>query len=206
MRPVLTRSRYLRFSLRALLLFAVVAGLVFAWLQGAQRQRRDIVRMLQSNPGAVLLYDYELHADGTLNHPGVPPGPQWFRDRFGVDYVADIAGVDMFYPTDADIERLARFSHLRRLNFARSIDLTDAGLKSLVGLRQLKFLVIGEPDRITDDGLRTLGKLNSLGVLRMHRSRHMTDAGIAELKRALPRCRVDVVDVNEQESLAATAK
>ncbi|REK18197.1 MAG: hypothetical protein DWQ37_04740 [Planctomycetota bacterium] len=201
--PAFTRFRpLLRFRLRTLFVLAVVVGLVFAWIHAGREQRERVAGMTKSNPSAVVLYDYELHDDGTLNRPGEPPGPVWLRERIGVDYLADVAGVDLMYPTDADIAHLARFPNLRRLHFERSIDLTDAGLEPLLDLKQLEFLVLGEPDQITDAGLRTLGQMKSLADLRLHRGRHMTDAGIAALKRSLPHCRITIVDVYEEEVLA----
>lgn len=203
MSPLFARwSRHFRFSLRTLFALALVAGPLFAWIHRAHQQRDRIAGMANSNPGAVVLYDYQLHADGTLNKPAKPPGPEWLRERIGVDYLADVEGVDLFYPTDADMRQLASFPNLRRIHCERSLDLTDAGLEPLLKLKRLTFLVLGEPDQITDAGLRTLGQMKSLTDLRLHRGRYMTPEGIAALERNLPHCRITIADVNEEETLA----
>jgi len=191
--------RFWRFSLRSLLVLVAVAAIGLAWVHSAQQQRAAVAAMLKSNPAAAVLYDYEVEDDGGLNQPGTPPGPEWLRERLGVDYVSDVAGIDMFYPTDADLRCVVRFPRLERLHLERSIDLTDAGLVQLASLKHLKRLVLGEADQVTDAGLLQLAKLRNLRVVRMDRGRRMTSAGIEALRAALPNCRIEVRESPEEE-------
>ncbi len=195
--------RRFRFSLRAILLLTLAVALVFGWVHRGRDQREAVKQMLASNPGAALLYDYEVTQDGALRQPGEPPGPEWLRERLGVDHLSSIAGADLFYPTDADLTRLARFPKLRRLHLERSVDLTDAGMKQLAQLTSLRLLVLGEADQVTDSGLLQLASLAQLTTLRLDRGRRMTPAGIAMLRANLPSCRVEIRDQKERDVLAA---
>ncbi len=192
-----------RFGLRALLLAMLAVGLIFAWVHRGRDQRAAVKQMFASNPGAALLYDYEVAQDGMLQQPGEPPGPAWLRERLGVDHLSSIAGADLFYPTDADLTRLARFPNLRRLHLERSVDLTDAGMKHLAQLTSLRLLVLGEADQVTDAGLVQLASLRQLTTLRLDRGRHMTPAGIEQLQQRLPNCHIEIRGQAERDELAA---
>ncbi len=179
-----------------LVLVALVA-LAMGWVHRAHDQEQSVARMQQSNPGVVLLYDYEVGPDGSLHQGADPPGPEWLHQRVGVDYFSSVVGADLFYPTDADIACLARFPNLRRLFLARSIDLTDKGLAELATLKQLKLLVLGEADQVTDAGLAHLAALQNLAVMRLDLGRRMTPAGVEQLRCSLPNCRIELRDPHE---------
>ena len=157
------------------------------------------------NPSATLLYDYEVGVAGRLKESSAPPGPEWLRERLGVDYFSSVVGADMFYATDADLECLVRLPNLRRLYLERSIDVTDAGLKHLEGFKDLKLLVLDDADQVTDEGLRSLGRLKSLALLQLDLGRRMTPAGIEQLKRDLPNCRIEVFGMQREEQPLALA-
>ena len=195
--------RRFRFGLRALLLATLAVAMVFSWIHRGRDQRAAVRHMFASNPGAALLYDYEVTQDGTLQQPGEPPGPEWLRERLGVDHLSSIVGADLFYPTDADLTRLARFPKLRRLHLERSVDLTDAGMKQLAQLTSLRLLVLGEADQVTDAGLLQLASLKQLSTLRLDRGRRMTPAGIEQLQQRLPNCRIEIRGQAERDELAA---
>lgn len=197
-----TRGRF-RFSLRAMLVLVTLVGLVLGWVHSARDQRQAATRLQKSNPNAVVLYDYEVGADGRLKESSAPPGPEWLRERLGVDYLSSVVGADMFYATDADLKCLRRLPNLRRLNLTRSIDVTDAGLKHLEGLKKLKLLVLDGADQVTDEGLRSLGRLKSLALLQLDLGRRMTPAGIEELKRSLPNCRIEIHGLDEGDRVLA---
>ncbi len=200
------KPRYVRFSLRAILLAMLLAGIVFGWIQRSRQQRESIRQIRASNPTAALLYNFEVDASGALKQQGTPPGPDWLRERLGVDYLSSIVGVDMFYPTDADVAILGRFPRLRRLHLERSIDLTDKGLEHLVKLTSLKLLVLGEADQVTDAGLQQLAALKNLVELRLDRSRRMTSEGIERLRQRLPNCRIEIRDNPDNEVFASAAE
>ena len=184
--------RRFRFSLRAMLVVVALVGLVLGWVHGARFQKQAAARVRESNPSATLLYDYEVDVDGRLMESSAPPGPEWLRERLGVDCFSSVVGANLFYATDADLECLVRLPNLRRLCLERSVDVTDAGLKHLEGFKNLKLLVLDDADQVTDEGLRSLGRLKSLALLQLDLGRRMTPAGIEQLKRDLPNCRIEI--------------
>lgn len=198
-----TRGRF-RFSLRAMLVLVALVGLVLGWVHRARDQRQAAARLQKSNPNAAVLYDYEVGADGRLQESPKPPGPEWLRERLGVDYLSSVVGADLFYATDADLKCLRRLPNLRRLYLARSIDVTDAGLKHLEGLKKLKLLVLDDADQVTDEGLRSLGRLKSLALLQLDVGRRMTPAGIEQLHRDLPNCRIEIHELDEGDHVLAS--
>jgi hypothetical protein len=195
--------RRFRFGVRTLLLATLAVGLIFGWVHRGRDQREAVRQMFASNPGAALLYDYEVDGDGALEQLGEPPGPEWLRERLGIDHLSSVVGADLFYPTDVDLARLARFPNLRRLHLERSVDLTDAGMEHLAQLTTLRLLVLGEADQVTDAGLLKLASLSQLMTLRLDRGRHMTPSGIEQLQQRLPTCRIEVRDQAERDELAA---
>jgi hypothetical protein len=190
--PALRSLPRFRFGLRTFLLAVLVAALALAYVSSVREQREAMRSARASNPSMTLLYEYQLDAAGHLNRDGQPPGPEWLRERAGIDALSSIAGADMFYPTDADMSELARFPNLRRLVMERSIDLTDAGMKSIGGLKALEYLVMGEAEQVTDAGLLELTRLKRLKELRMDEGRAMTTAGIEALKARMPWCCIRV--------------
>lgn len=84
--------------------------------------------------------------------------------------------------TDANLEHLRRFTHLKTLDLYRA-RITDAGLKHLEGLTRLKVLDLSRAN-ITDAGLVHLRNLERLQKLNLDSTR-VTDAGLPHLA-ALP--------------------
>src|SRR5262245_17910828 len=81
--------RWLRFSLRTLLLALTLACVALGWwVHKAERQRRAVAAIRAA--GGYVEYDYE--RDGRrrgLRNP-TPPGPVWLHSVVGVDYFADV--------------------------------------------------------------------------------------------------------------------
>jgi hypothetical protein len=175
------RSRRFRYSLRALLILVTLAGVAFAWVHQARQQGAAVESLVESNPSCRLYYD----GDSSLTH--------WTADLLGPDYLANVVGVQLFYATDADLERLARLERLESISLQRSIDITDSGLRHLRKLNRLKRLTISDAEQLTDAGLRQLATLTSLEYLRVDRGRHpISPETLDALRRALPKCRIEV--------------
>jgi Leucine Rich repeat len=88
----------------------------------------------------------------------------------------------------------AGLAHLRGLKQLRVLDLretriSDAGLEQLAALAQLSVLYVDSPE-ITDTGLEKLCVLKSLSSLDIRGTR-VTENGVANLKRALPDCKIE---------------
>lgn len=194
--------RLLRFSLRALLIGVALVGLVFTWVHSARYQRQAAAGLRTSNPSAAVLYDDQVDAEGELN-ASQPSSPTWLQERLGVDYFSSVVGADMFYATDDDLAHLVRLPNLRRLYLERSVDVTDAGLRHLQGLKHLKLLVLDDADQVSDEGLRTLSRLKNLASLHLDLGRRMTRAGIEQLKKSLPKCRIEIHRPDEGDPVLA---
>jgi hypothetical protein len=196
-RPVRARQ----FTLRTLLAATAVVALAMSWVHAARSQQQARASLVLSNPAAVVLYGYQVDAEGRLALDALAATPEWLRNRIGVDYLSSVSGVELFYATNADIECLLPFSALRRLSLDRAIDLTDAGLARLAQLKWLKCLALNEADQITDDGLQSLARLSNLVELHIDMGRQMTPEGIERLRRSMPHCRI----TSDREAVAELA-
>ena len=69
------------------------------------------------------------------------------------------------------------------------LTITDAGLKEVAKLQQLKVLSLSGAKHVTDTGLKEVAKLKQLDVLSLGNTQ-VTKAGVAELQKALPKCKI----------------
>src|SRR5262245_18603147 len=130
--PAQPRRRWLRFSLRTLL---VAMTILCVWLglkvNAARRQREAVAAIAKS--GAIIRYDYEMiSVPGSPNTLGynpnaAPPGPAWLRGFLGEDFFCDVIGI--FFPgstiTESDLSQLAKFPELKSVTFCQMKILTD---------------------------------------------------------------------------------
>ena len=85
--------------------------------------------------------------------------------------------------TVADLEKV-------KLLALTSTKITDAGLKEVAKMEKLTNLSLYGCDQITDAGLKELAKLKQLEGLVLVDTK-ITKAGVAELQKALPKCRIE---------------
>jgi hypothetical protein len=68
-------------------MFHLLVSLICVWLawnvHRVETQRR-VVRWV-AEAGGIVRYDYELDGKGQFVPDAEPPGPDWLRDRIGVD-------------------------------------------------------------------------------------------------------------------------
>ena len=83
--------------------------------------------------------------------------------------------------TEADLEKVIR------LDLDRT-QITDEGLKEVAKLQNLEGLNLRET-QITDESLKDVAKLQKLELLALEGTK-VTKAGVAELKKALPNCKI----------------
>jgi hypothetical protein len=175
--------------LRTLLIAVMFAAVGMAWVNLARRQNVAVEALRTSNPGATVLYGSERPGDSGNQHSW----GQWARRNLGADYVSTVRGVELFYATDADLERVGQLSTLKWLSLVRSVDLTDAGLAHLKGLNKLETLILLDAEQVTDKGLRELESLSHLKRLRIDLGRNeVSTATQARLRRALPHCKIEI--------------
>ena len=89
--------------------------------------------------------------------------------------------------TDAGLKEVSKLQNLEKLSLPKQI--TDEGLKEVAQLQKLTYLHLTFCDQISDAGLKELAKLKKLKFLSLVNTQ-VTDAGVAELRKALPNCRI----------------
>jgi len=202
------RRRWLWYGLATLLGLIALVAIAMSWfavkLEQARKQRAAVeaIRRL----GGVVYYDYQVYFDKSQNAP--PPGPEWLRERFGVDFIATVQevflsdslddaglqqldehfkalprletlGIGGTNVTDAGLKHLAGLSQVKRLSIWGT-SITDSGLEYIQGLTQLESLVIRET-AITDAGLRCLAGLKHLKTLDLTKTK-ITGPGLRHLE------------------------
>ena len=202
--------RYLRFSMRGLIVLVLVIGGGLGWTVRSARDQFAAVKAIEEARGNVS-YQWEWK-DGRSIPDGAPWWPKWLADRVGVEYLSSVARVEIFFTcTDKELVHVGRLSqvdtlslpiarlsdaglaHLEGLWRLQTLNLwgnqvTDAGLVHLRGLSRLRWLCLDRTE-VTDRGLRQLAGLRNLETLSVERT-GVTEAGVSELQRALPRLRI----------------
>jgi hypothetical protein len=171
--------RFLRFSIRGLIVLLLVIGAGLGWLVRSARIQREAVAAVTKAGGRVS-YDWEW-SNWNAVPGGKPWAPRWLTELIGVDYFGNVTAVWLFSPstaTDAAIVQVGRLTRLQLLSLDQ-LSLGDASLTHLTGLTNLSYLGIGGA-QFTDAGLAHLKGLTNLSVLVL-RGTQVTDAGLAHL-------------------------
>jgi hypothetical protein len=180
--------RFLRFSVRGLILIVIVLGAGLGWIVRQAHIQRDAVAAIRKAGGTVS-YDWEWK-DGKSIRGGKPWAPRWLVDLIGTDYFGHVTIVDFPGASTATDATLAHVGPLTRLQWltVNHASVSDAGLVHLKGLTNLSVLGL-DGTQVTDVGLVHLKGLTRLSDLGLNGSQ-VTDAGMNELKRALPGLRI----------------
>lgn len=182
--PGKVRSRrYLRYSLRSLLVVATVVGILLGYKVNQVSRQRIAVRALLTER-AIIIFDYQLDAAQAS-----VPGPSWWRSWLGDDFFAHVQMVSFLVPfmggptsdniTDELLVHLRSLPRLEVLILEDCDQITDAGLRHLTGLRQLRELRLSRT-QITDEGLDSLSNMCHLKSLHLEEIA-LTDDGLAKL-------------------------
>ena len=171
--------RYLRFSMRGLIVAVLLIGGWLGWIiRGARIQREAAAAIVRS--GGFVDYEWDWK-DGCLVQGGRPQAPDWLVDALGHDYFGQV--VRVFYyenrASDAVIAHIRRFPDLVHLGLMGP-NVTDAGVSRLTLLKQISSLGLSNA-HVSDTGLAGLAGLTSLEELTLDGT-DITDAGLANLK------------------------
>ncbi len=207
--PPKRSRRWFQFSLRTLLIFAIVFAIPCAWLGRKierKRREREVVNAIVKLGGEVS-YDYQFDPSGyRIPNPHLP-GPEWLRQLLGENFFTDVEVMGITITPDAEaalanvrgltqlkilwlwgrrntvsdawIVNLKALTQLKELTLG-NIKITDAGLESLKDLTQLQRLVLAET-KVTDAGLVHLEDLTRLQYLFLTKN-NVTDAGLVHLR------------------------
>jgi internalin A len=174
-----TWRKYLRFSMRGLIVLVLVIAAGLGWVvRSARIQREAVVAII--GVGGLVRYDWE----GSIAN-GSPAAqswaPRWIVDLIGFDYFGQVTAVVLSpssKATDAAIVQVGRLSHLKLLKLNGS-SLSDAGLAHLKGLTNLSVLDLSDM-HVSDAGLAYLNRLTKLSELDLGDTQ-VTDVGLAHL-------------------------
>ena len=184
------KTRWLRFSLRTLLLL-IMALCVWLGIQvNAARRQKEAVAVIEK-VGATVIYDYQVllpPAGATwlrrvVDHQQLPPGPTWLRQQIGDDYFRTVVSVFINLRLDrqkAALDELAKLPHVREFVFVdggTGIGVSDKDFTALSEFRQLEWLTL-DVARVKGT---ILGSLPNPGRLKLL-SLNGTDADDATMK------------------------
>lgn len=198
--PIQRRPRWLRFSLRTLLVLMTVLCIWLGFKVNAARRQKEAVEAILKAGGTVF-YDYQMIPFASpsvafnfkVDPNAVPNGPAWLRKVVGEDYFRNASCVlfEDFHddgalaePVIAQIAELPKPRILFVGNFQRGIpghvrvrNTEGSMIRSLV-----KSLVNATPvtTRIDDARMAYIGKMTTLEQLWLENNR-VTDAGIKHL-------------------------
>ena len=103
--------RYLRFSVRGLIVLVLVIGVGLAWLVRNAQIQRDAVAQIENARGQVAY-----HWDSTNGQQivrGQPWAPRWLVDLIGVDFFGHVTSVRLArLETDGVLKHVGRLTQL----------------------------------------------------------------------------------------------
>jgi hypothetical protein len=172
--------RYLRFSVRGLIVVVLVVGAGLGWIVHQAHVQRDAVAAIKKAGGSVY-YDWEWRI-GKPIPGGRPWAPSWLVDLIGPDYFGHVTHVTLRGPpgpTDATLAHVGRLTRLQAL-LDDSSSASDTGLVHLKGLTKLSDLWLNDT-QVTDAGLLHLKGMTNLSSLSLDGTQ-VTDAGLVHLK------------------------
>ena len=156
--------RYLRISLRGLIVLVLVFGGGLGWFVNRAKVQLDAVTAIERAGGSVR-YEWDW-MDGQFNPTGKPSWPKWLMDHIGPNYLAHIEAVDL--TQGASDEQMFAIGKLKSLEgvVIRKSSITARGLAPLTELADLRNLFIYNC-QVSDNGFEHLRKLRQLEELRI---------------------------------------
>jgi len=152
------KTRWLRFSLRTLLLLVTAICIWLGVQVKSARRQRDAVAVLL-NTGAMIHYDYEVvprprpaaapvglrFTDTAYDQNLLPRGPAWLREKIGDDYFKRVIAVWLYHPKaniqKVDLDELANLPYTQSFFFdGRDTTIHEEDFTALQELHQLESL------------------------------------------------------------------
>ncbi|MBI1901071.1 MAG: hypothetical protein HYS13_08170 [Planctomycetia bacterium] len=186
------RPRWLRFSLRTLLVLMLLLSVALAWLRVEMKRAQEQAAMVRRirEMGGTVIYDHQMvyankfyrGSAPAYDSKKEPTGNELVRRLLGNDFLDKVVQVH-FGPDSYFTSRGMVVSY-------QPSHLTDEQLAQLDNLPDLEVVVLLEPDT-TDAGLMHLAKFKSLRAIRL-RGAKITDEAVRKLQAALPDCQITV--------------
>ena len=169
--------RYMRFSLRGLIVLVLVIGGGLGWIVREARIQRGAVAAIE-NAGGGVSYDWQWSNERSISG-GKPWAPRWLVALIGVDYFGHVTRASFYNATDETLVSVGRLTRLERLDL-EGTSIGDAGLAHLTGLTNLVSLYINNT-QVSDAGLEHLKGLTTLEILALDYTK-VTGKGMVHLK------------------------
>ena len=156
----------------------------------AAREQKAAIEEIERVGGHVS-YDYEWWNKPFTPTPQ-PPWPAWIYRRLGIDYLAEVRGVNFSEGRTeislSGLQQLEGFSHLQFLDLYGTT-VADARLEHLKGLTELRWLIL-RGTKASDAGLENLKGLTELEFLDLSDTK-VSDEGVRKLQKALPNTEIE---------------
>jgi hypothetical protein len=131
--------RWLRFSLRALLISVTLLCVWSAWYVNRARRQKETVEALR-NCGGRVYYDYQFDDDDDAQRlilTAESPWPTGLIETFGIDVLHNVVAVQLPNRSDDVIPQLASIPSLRQLWLMQATDDTIMQIAPLSNLEHL---------------------------------------------------------------------
>ena len=176
-----TRVRWLRFSLRSLILCVTVAGvalmLSLRWYDKGRRQHEAVVALASNICNTIW---YEKQRDPETDSI---PVPQFLSGLLSFDHFYKVVDVSLNEANDDQMRLLKDFPDLEKLCLWSTSQCTDAGFAEIKSFKRLKVLDLFVVSGVNDRTLEVIGSMKDLQHLRLGCGNNVSDAGVAHLSR-----------------------
>lgn len=198
---LLFRRRF-QFSIRSMLILAVVVAIPCGWMMAETQRARtqhDAVAEYERDSGYSLVYDFQMDRPSRGRPPGIPidesilsdlelefhfssppekpHAPEWLMNLLGEDFFCEVVVAQP--QNDAQLLQIQPLKTLRKLEFTDS-KVSDVGLAAVKDLRQLQWLNLRRAN-VTDAGIKYLEGLSQIRFLDLAGT-HVSNDGLVYLK------------------------
>ncbi len=206
------RRRWLRYSLRTLLILITLFAVWLGWHMHRRREQQRVATAVKERGGQAVPALRDLSQLSVTLAPYTLENDFWLTNLKLTDdalqdfeSVPDLLGLHLSDNriTDQGLAYLKDRTDLMVLDLTNNPAITDAGLAHLRHLTELRQLILRNNSQITDAGLVHLEKMQHLDILVLHGTR-VTAAGGSKLQQKLPKARIGYRPAPATKAAAAT--
>src|SRR5687768_9966371 len=116
------RRRWLRISMRTLLLIVLVLCAWLAYVSNRARKQEELVRRLVYEDRGMVGYHHQLDANGDYDPDAPIPGPAWLRRLIGDHAFLRLKIVATYTSDEEDMQLLSKFKSIEELSLEQPCD------------------------------------------------------------------------------------
>ena len=190
--------RWLRFSLRTLLILITIFAVWLGWHMHRRREQQRVADAVRERGGTAQPVLRDLSLLSRVQGPYTWDNDFWLSnlkvpDEALQDFesVPELLGLHLADNeiTDRGLSYLHDRTDLLSLDLTNNPAITDAGLAHLRKMTELRQLLLRNNPQITDEGLVHLENMQDLDILVLYGTQ-VTAAGVSKLKQKLPKARI----------------